>query len=138
MKTLSIVLLLSLLISCDRKSPEESLAEKSRENALVTRGLASRGNQCPKDGEVIKKYPNGKIKKKYHCHQKMRHGKLEAWYENGKKEKEEFYKEGVLHGKKIFWLETGKKFSEDNYKLGKRNGKSIEWYSNGNKWSQLN
>ena len=55
MKTINIIFLLSLLVSCKSTSPNNKITKERNEDSQVSRSLASEKPPCPKDGEIIKK-----------------------------------------------------------------------------------
>jgi hypothetical protein len=75
-----------------------------------------------KDGEVIKKYPNGIIKEKSNYVAGRRQGECQSFYSNGKLQSDDFFTGGLMDGSTIVYYDNGQKEYEGNCTKGKPYG----------------
>jgi len=86
----------------------------SNNNALATDTAKMQAIQQPadttiKDGEVIKRYPNGVIKEKSYYEAGRRHGECQSFYPNGKLWSDDYFTAGLIDGATVAYYDNGKR-----------------------------
>ncbi len=75
-----------------------------------------------KDGEVIRRYPNGVIKERSFYVGGRRRGECQSFYPNGKLWSDDYFTDGVLDGVTTSYFDGGQKRYEGVYSKGKPAG----------------
>ncbi len=91
-----------------------------------------------KDGQLIKRYPNGTIKEKSYYVAGRRQGECQSFYENGKLWSDDNFTAGLLEGPTASYYENGQKRYEGNYLKGKQAGTWIFYDNTGKQTHTVN
>ena len=95
-------------------------------------------NDVPFSGEMITRYPSGKMAALEEFKDGRRHGVVQKWFESGQLAFLSHYTSGVRDGVTKSWWFNGNQRSTAFFVNGKAEGEAWQWYRNGNKFKRFN
>jgi len=125
-KTAYILFVSTIILSACHPNPKANTAATNNVSTVDTSKIHAAPAQAPdttvKDGQLIKRYPNGVIKEKSYYVSGKRNGECQSFYENGKLWSDDYFTKGVLDGPTASYYENGEKRYDGTYTKGKPSG----------------